>query len=155
MLRDAAVRQNLRLQVLRTSGGEATCRGRMREWGGTVCAGPAPPKLVVVPTHHARLPLCFGPHNHAAGSSSQATRERICGLFTPGGPLAGARSAIVYCAFKEDANQVARMLGARGVTARAYHAGKDYRVRAGRGLLLLLPLVLLLVLLLVPRVGLM
>ncbi|KAL4428000.1 hypothetical protein ABPG75_002089 [Micractinium tetrahymenae] len=84
VLRDAAVRQNLRLQVLRTSG----------------------------------------------GGSSQATRERICSLFAPGGPLGGVRSAIVYVAFKEDANQLARLLGVRGVSARAYHAGKDYRERA-------------------------
>jgi len=85
VLRDAAVRQNLRLQVVRSAG----------------------------------------------GSSSQASRERACALFAAGGPLAASRSAIVYCAFKEDANQLARMLGARGVSARAYHAGKDYRVRVG------------------------
>ena len=87
VLRDAAVRQNLRLQVLRTAG----------------------------------------------GGSSQATRERIAALFIAGGALAAVRSAIVYCAFKEDANQLARLLGARGVSARAYHAGKDYRVGAGWG----------------------
>lgn len=86
VLRDAAVRQNLRLQVVRSTG----------------------------------------------GSSSQASRERTCALFAAGGPLAAARSAIAYCAFKEDANQLARMLGARGVSARAYHAGKDYRVGKGR-----------------------
>lgn len=94
VLRDAAVRQNLRLQVVRSTG----------------------------------------------GSSSQASRERACALFAAGGPLAAARSAIVYCAFKEDANQLARMLGARGISARAYHAGKDYRVRVGSWLRLLVAL---------------
>lgn len=82
VLRDTAVRQNLRLQVVHSTG----------------------------------------------GSSSQASRERACALFAAGGPLAVSSSAIVYCAFKEDANQLARMLGARGVSSRAYHAGKDYRV---------------------------
>ncbi|KAI3428841.1 hypothetical protein D9Q98_007658 [Chlorella vulgaris] len=84
VLRDAAVRQNLRLQVLRTSG----------------------------------------------GGSSQASRNRICALFSGSGQLAAVRSAIVYCCFKEDANQLARLLSTRGVSARAYHAGKDYRERS-------------------------
>jgi hypothetical protein len=67
---------------------------------------------------------------HGAGGSSQATRDRICGLFCGSGPLAAVRSAIVYCAFKDDANQLARLMCARGINTRAYHAGKDHRVRA-------------------------
>eukprot|EP00887_Chlorella_sp_A99_P001903 scaffold18.g1903.t1 len=83
VLRDSVVRANLRLHVVRRSGGGA----------------------------------------------SRATWDYIVALLK-GGALAGVRSAIVYCAFKEDANQLARLLGARGVAAAAYHAGRDHRERA-------------------------
>ena len=61
----------------------------------------------------------------AAGGGS-ATRETITQLFQQG-DLRDVRSGIVYCAFKEDANQLAKALSARGVKAKAYHAGKDYK----------------------------
>ena len=61
-----------------------------------------------------RFPYCTCPQPPCApppmldptGASGQGTRERICGLFTAGGPLSSVRSAIVYVAFKEDANQL-------------------------------------------------
>ena len=92
------------------------CRRRQARVPATTHAPPA--------TTHAS-PASARP----AGGSSQSSRDRICGLLTGSGPLAACRSAIVYVAFKEDANQLARLLGARGISARAYHAGKDYRVR--------------------------
>jgi superfamily II DNA helicase RecQ len=68
-----------------------------------------------------------------AGTSCQTTRDRLCALLKPGGMLADARSCIIYCTFKEDANQLARLLSVRGVTAQAYHAGRDHRVSSRHG----------------------
>jgi superfamily II DNA helicase RecQ len=121
VLRDAAVRQNLRLQVLRTSGGEFD-QGSVTKGSGhwTSSAGCQSTCM---------RPLCLHAPAVSAGGSSQASRNRICALFSGSGQLAAVRSAIVYCCFKEDANQLARLLSTRGVSARAYHAGKDYRVR--------------------------
>lgn len=138
VLRDAAVRHNLRLQVLRTSGGAHWDRGPAQgpprqAWLPDICHTRAcwfPP--CPEPVNDAAPPSPLPPHTllapHPAGGSSQATRERICSLLAPSGPLGSVRSAIVYVAFKEDANQLARLLGVRGVSARAYHAGKDHRV---------------------------
>ena len=57
---------------------------------------------------HSFRPAYFRLGAALAGSAvcAEGTRERICGLFTAGGPLSSVRSAIVYVAFKEDANQL-------------------------------------------------
>lgn len=101
----------------------------LREVSGARGGGGQQRVLAAVPGLSLTIPALL---RGTAGGFSQASRDRICNLFTGGGPLAAARSAIIYCAFKEDANQLARMLGPRGVTARAYHAGKDYRVGGRR-----------------------
>ena len=46
------------------------------------------------------------------------------------GALSIVSSVIVYCCFKEDANQLSRTLVASGIRAAAYHAGKSYEERA-------------------------
>lgn len=54
------------------------------------------------------------------------------GLFRPGGRLEAVGCAIVYCAYKDDANRLAQRLNAYGVRAAPYHAGRHLRVRARR-----------------------
>lgn len=44
------------------------------------------------------------------------------------GKLADVRSIIVYCAWKADADAIAKALQTAGVTAKAYHAGRNSRV---------------------------
>ncbi len=64
-----------------------------------------------------------------AGASSHATWDDIIQLFKAGGRLAGVRSAIVYCAYKDDADKLAQRLNAHGIRAAPYHAGRHLRVR--------------------------
>jgi ATP-dependent DNA helicase Q4 len=82
VVRDAAVRQNLRLSAVRK--GPAGGGGQRGNWG------------------------------------------HIVQLFKGGGPLASARSAIVYCAWKGDADVIAKQLDVAGLRAKPYHAGLDY-----------------------------
>ena len=63
------------------------------------------------------------------GGSGHATWERVTGLLAPGGELETARSIIVYCCFKDDANQLSKLLCSRGIKSAAYHAGRNHRVR--------------------------
>ena len=86
VLRDSAIRQNLRLRVLRSQ--------------GTLASG-----------------------NH--GGSWQ----QVVGLFR-GGPLENSRSAVVYCAWRSDADSLAAALVQARIGAKAYHAGRNYQERS-------------------------
>jgi len=69
-----------------------------------------------------------------AGSSTNAARggwQTIVRLFRAGGSLEHSKSAIVYCAWKSDANSLAMALTGAGITAKPYHAGLDVKERAG------------------------
>jgi len=56
--------------------------------------------------------------------------ESIKQLLVQGGKLAHVKSAIVYCCFKEQANQISKALTAAGIRADAYHAGKSHADRS-------------------------
>ena len=51
-------------------------------------------------------------------------------LLAEGGELAHVKSAIIYCCFKEQANQISKALTAAGIRADAYHAGKSHADRS-------------------------
>lgn len=85
VLRDSAIRQNLRLHVVRSQ--------------GTPCSG---------------IISC--------------SWQQVTGLFK-GGPLSDSRSAVVYCAWKGDADSLAAALVRSGVGAKSYHAGRNLQER--------------------------
>ncbi len=67
-----------------------------------------------------------------AGYSGNTTREQrsVLDLFSPGGRLVESKSAIVYCNFKAEADQVASLLMSNNVTAKSYHSDKHPKEKA-------------------------
>lgn len=91
VLRDSAIRDNLRLHVVRSRGTPTACAGT-----GIISSG----------------------------------WEQVVSLFRSKGPLSNSRSAIVYCAWKSDADALASALVSSGVNAKAYHAGRSLQDRS-------------------------
>ena len=67
-----------------------------------------------------------------AGYSGNSTREQkaVLDLFRAGGRLVKSKSAIVYCNFKAEADQVASLLMSNNVTAKSYHSDKHPKEKA-------------------------
>lgn len=82
VLRESAIRTNLRLSVMRSDG------------------------------------------TPGSGVSSSANWNRIVNLFKSGGTLEHSKSAIVYCAWKHDADSLASAFVSGGIRSKSYHAGR-------------------------------
>lgn len=120
--RDFSVRSVLALTATATKATEAAVRSvlRIRE-DGVLREGAIRDNL--------RLSVVRRPTGTTA--AARAGWDHIVRLFRKGGNLEHSKSAIVYCAWRSDADSLASSLTAGGVTAKSYHAGRDLKERAG------------------------
>ena len=68
----------------------------------------------------------------SAGSAGGGSKRAVLKLLQQE-PLQSVASAIVYCTFQAQADEVAQYLYTQGLSALSYHAGKSFKVgqRAG------------------------